>query len=132
MRFLKFITVVSGCIFIAACGEESATQKVVLASLKDPHSAIFGKFTLMVANKLNQKACLTVNSKNLMGGYTGDKQVALTLGSNAKNDGSEWQILSITDRFANEGASHATCVEAIGYSPAEIKEIKEAQKNAFK
>ncbi len=48
---------------------EKEAREIVLTILKDPDSAKFGKFTIS-----GEKACLTVNAKNSMGGYTGNQQ----------------------------------------------------------
>lgn len=98
MRQLTFVTLICGCLLLAACGgNEAEAQKAVLAGLKDPDSAKFGKFTLVSENL----ACLTVNAKNSMGGYTGDKEAFL------KKVGGKWELaqLSFTD-----GISHDRCV----------------------
>ncbi len=59
--------------FLVSCGERSAAEKVVLKSLKDPDPAKFGEFTSVSETA----ACLTVNAKNSMGGYTGDQEAYL-------------------------------------------------------
>ncbi len=74
--------------------EEIAVQKAVTASLKDPDSAKFGKFTLVS----EKDACITVNAKNGFGGYTGDQQAYLV-----KQNGT-WSTLMINEM------SHANCV----------------------
>lgn len=57
---------------LAACGgDQSAAETAVRAALRDPDSAKFGAFHY---NSDTQRACLTVNAKNAMGGYTGDRQ----------------------------------------------------------
>lgn len=94
----KFVAVVCGCLLLTACGgSESEARKAVLANLKDPDSAKFGKFTQM-----NEKsACLTVNARNSMGGYTGDQQASLIKYSDSKG----WEVLGI-DKY-----SHETCIK---------------------
>ena len=59
---------------LGACGQKHAAEEIVRQSLKDPDSARFGTF---YSNDSTKRACLTVNAKNSMGGYTGDKQVEL-------------------------------------------------------
>lgn len=77
---------------LSACGgAESEAKNAVLKSLKDPDSAKFGKFT----NVDDKVACLTVNARNSMGGYTGDQQASLI-----KQEG-KWIVVSIDD-FAHE------------------------------
>jgi hypothetical protein len=100
MKHWKAVLAIGCCCLAAACGDESAAQKAVRASLKDPDSAKFGKFTL--AKKGNdQMACLTVNAKNSMGGYTGDREAALM------KAGDEWQVITINE------LDHWRCVNVI-------------------
>lgn len=80
---------------LAACGgAESDARKAVLENLKDPDSAKFGKFT----NINDKAACLTVNARNSMGGYTGDQQASLI-----KQEG-KWIAISIYNQ------SHDMCI----------------------
>lgn len=72
---------------------KSAAKSVVRESLKDPESAIFGEYS-----KIGDAACLTVNAKNSMGGYTGAQQALLT-----KDDG-EWTVSGIDE------ISHSDCI----------------------
>lgn len=58
----------------AACSQRGAVERTVRENLKDPESARFGTF---YHNAKLKRACLTVNAKNSMGGYTGDKEVRL-------------------------------------------------------
>ena len=81
---------------LSACGGvESEAKKAVLDGLKDPDSAKFGKFLLV--NETH--ACLTVNAKNAMGGYTGDQQAFL------KKDDGKWRFV-----FSEE-VSQKMCAE---------------------
>ncbi|WP_294197301.1 hypothetical protein [uncultured Sphingomonas sp.] len=60
---------------LSACDRNRrAAEATVRESLKDPESARFGDFYF---NSKTEKACLTTNAKNSMGGYTGDRQVHL-------------------------------------------------------
>jgi hypothetical protein len=68
---------------LAACGEKSAVEDAVRQNLKDPDSARFSTFYY---SKNTKRACITVNAKNSMGGYTGDKEIQLQRGA----DGWEW------------------------------------------
>ncbi|MDP3322012.1 MAG: hypothetical protein Q8S71_00525 [Hydrogenophaga sp.] len=79
--------------------DESEAQKSVLKVLKDPDSAKFGQFTLIK----NEVACLTVNSKNSMGGYVGDREAVLI---------KTQDTFSFVD-FVNEKADHEQCVLAM-------------------
>jgi hypothetical protein len=64
---LKAILLLLSLTTIAACSSaESSAQNAVRKSLKDPDSAKFGKFS----KATDDKACLNVNAKNSMGGYT--------------------------------------------------------------
>lgn len=83
-------------LLLSACGGiESEAKKAVLDGLKDPDSAKFGKFLQVDETH----ACLTVNAKNSMGGYTGDQQAFLK-----KVDG-KWEFL------LSEEVSQKRCAE---------------------
>ena len=69
------LVVACASVTLSACsGGRSEAEELVRSGLKDPESARFGEFYF---NKETKKACLTVNAKNSMGGYTGDQQFAL-------------------------------------------------------
>jgi hypothetical protein len=57
---------------LASANHERLAKESVSNQLIDPRSAIFGKFV-----RSGDRACLTVNSKNRMGGYVGDRLVLL-------------------------------------------------------
>ena len=86
-------------LLLVACGggDEAAAKKAVLGRLKDPASAKFGKFSL--AGK--KGACLTVNAKNSMGGYTGDQQAYLL-----KEGENSWFVIDLDPRVG-----HESCIE---------------------
>ena len=87
------------CISLAlvACGgAESEAKKAVLERLKDPDSAKFGKFT----NIKDKAACLTVNARNSLGGYTGDQQAMLLKVEKG------WRVVYIDNK-----GDHDACVE---------------------
>lgn len=89
------------CIALAGCNSsERAAKAAVLEELKDPDSAKWGEFTL---SKEGKWACLGVNAKNSMGGYTGEQQNAL---QKDKKTG-EWQPGAFLER------THEDCVETI-------------------
>lgn len=74
-NILLALSLAGTCLTLSACdrnkrGAEAAVRK----SLKDPESARFGDFYF---NSKTKKACLAVNAKNSMGGYTGFKQAVL-------------------------------------------------------
>jgi len=74
---------------LSACdNNRSEAEEAVRSKLKDPDSAKFGEFSY---NAETQKACLTVNAKNSMGGYTGDQQAFLN-----KSDG-KWVAYNIQE-----------------------------------
>jgi len=52
-------SIIATALILAACGQESAIQKSVRGSLKDPESAKFGESTVLD----NKFACMTVNAK---------------------------------------------------------------------
>lgn len=69
--------------------EEDDARKSVIASLKDPDSAKFGKFAIAGQKDGNPTACLAVNAKNSYGGYTGEQTAMLVKVSG------EWQVITI-------------------------------------
>lgn len=90
---MKRMIVLAALAMLGGCGEEKAAQKAVLEVLKDPDSAKFGEFQY---NAETKRACLGVNSKNSMGGYTGEQQAIL-------NDGEKGLEFSrFTDLTAEE------------------------------
>lgn len=96
MKMIEIAAAIAACLLLTACGgAESDARKAVLGRLKDPDSAKFGKFT-----QVNEKsACLTVNARNSMGGYTGDQQASLIKQENA------WIVLVIYE------LSHEMCID---------------------
>lgn len=95
-RWKILITICCCSILLAACGNESAAKKAVRSNLKDPDSAKFGDFS-----KYGDMACLTVNARNSMGGYVGDREARLK-----KTDG-VWNVLEIAE------ISHERCSGSI-------------------
>ncbi|MCV2351993.1 hypothetical protein [Paucibacter sp. Y2R2-4] len=93
MKKISLLVVVA--LLLSACGGvESEAKKAVLGRLKDPDSAKFGKFT-----QVNEKtACLTVNARNSMGGYTGDQQAHLMKFED------KWDVMTIGE------VSHDECI----------------------
>lgn len=62
----KIAVLALGCLLLQGCGaSESDAQQVVRDGLKDPGSAKFGEFS-QIGERLG---CMTVNSKNSLGGY---------------------------------------------------------------
>lgn len=73
---------------LGGCSKQRAAEAIVRESLIDPESARFGDFYF---NDKTQKGCLTVNSKNSMGGYTGNQQAYV------KQQGGTWKEVGIAD-----------------------------------
>ena len=89
---MKFAVIVLMVLSMSGCGENSKIQEAVLVSLKDPDSAKFGKLTL-----LNEKrACMTVNAKNTLGGYTGDQEAYLQKFQN------KWEVIMFDSSLGHE------------------------------
>lgn len=78
---------------------ESEAEKAVLGRLKDPDSAKFGQFTQVTENG----ACLTVNARNSMGGYTGNQQARL------KMINEKWEVVDIDEE------SHDRCISYVKF-----------------
>ena len=91
----KLAVLALGCLLLQGCGaSESDAQQVVRDGLKDPGSAKFGEFS-QIGERLG---CMTVNSKNSLGGYTGDRQALLR-----KVDG-KWVFYSVVN------VTHEACI----------------------
>ncbi len=98
-RLALLLATAGMCATITGCSStKSEAEEAVRRGLKDPDSAKFGEF---YENTKTKKACLTVNARNEMGGYTGRKQVRLR----HTDDGWEWG----TDAEQEESA--ADCKE---------------------
>jgi len=93
----KFIVLSLCCVLLVGCGD-SAVKKAVRESLVDPDSAKFGSVKY---SKNGEAACVTVNAKNRMGGYTGDSQIIVE-----KIDG-KWSAIN------DEDTSQDTCMQVI-------------------
>ncbi len=93
--------VVAFCALASGCSNaESDAQIAVRARLKDPDSAEFGQFTAVNDNA----GCLTVNARNSMGGYTGDKQASLI------RNGGNWTVVDMSS------ISHEQCLDVVRQS----------------
>lgn len=88
---MKRISIVLFALVLAACGEESDIQKAVKTGLKDPDSAKFGSYSVVTSKKGGTYACITVNAKNSMGGYVGNKEAVVQ----KSKDG--WDLLTTID-----------------------------------
>jgi hypothetical protein len=72
----RIITIAALGLCVAACnGTKRSVEAAVRANLNDPDSAKFGDFYY---NGKTRRACIIVNSRNEMGGYTGERVVELT------------------------------------------------------
>ena len=101
----KLLIAVSAALLASCGGVESDAKKAVMERLKDPDSAKFGQFT----NINDEAACLTVNARNSMGGYTGDQQAFLL------KEKEKWLVVSI------DNLSHKMCVEILSKSSSKKK-----------
>lgn len=90
---MKRMIVLAALAMLGGCGEEKAAQQAALEVLKDPDSAKFGEFQY---NSENKSACLGVNAKNGMGGYTGEQQAVLM------EDENGWHFGRFTELTAEE------------------------------
>lgn len=87
---LRLLAIAAGYLALGACSNlKHGAEEEVRRALKDPDSAKFGEFYY---NPKTKKACLTVNAKNAMGGYTGDKQVLLQRDDKGWNNIAEDEI----------------------------------------
>ncbi len=86
---LRLLAVLATVATLTACtSDRSGAEDEVRRNLKDPESAKFGDFYF---NPTTKKACLVVNAKNAMGGYTGDGVILL------RKTGDGWQYVSDND-----------------------------------
>lgn len=76
---------------VAAKKADTESKAAIIAQLKDPDSAKFGEIVIIKADKGASVGCRAVNAKNSMGGYTGNKQVALV------EKGGHWEVVSFLD-----------------------------------
>lgn len=73
MKYSFLIVTLGG--LLSACSETSAIEDAVRESLLDPESARFSEITEYTDEDGDQWACVMVNAKNRMGGYTGDSMM---------------------------------------------------------
>lgn len=77
---------------MTGCGKPSEVKKVVLQNLKDPDSVKWGQeFSYM------HFACVVVNAKNSLGGYTGDRSAWLVTYDNPEGSNAKWHLEEIDD-----------------------------------
>ena len=133
--WLCWTPILSGC---GPYGDEAEARKVVLSILKDPDSAKFGKFDQVPAERKDRNgksetsamACLTVNARNSMGGYTGDQQASLT-----KSNG-KWQTNFVAAYESPMGVAletitpmtHEQCMAALASSNERARKSDELAK----
>jgi hypothetical protein len=87
---MRFILMSLVLVLISGCGDSSEIKKLVRDRLIDPDSAKFGE--LLLGNKKSW-ACIEVNSKNRMGGYSGTAVARL------QKYGHGWEVEGIDERF---------------------------------
>ncbi|HOY86834.1 MAG: hypothetical protein V9G21_04380 [Methylotenera sp.] len=92
---MKFAVLLLIILCMSGCGENSKITEVIRASLIDPDSAKFGKISIN-----ENRACVNVNSKNTLGGYTGNQIAHMQKYHN------EWKVLLISDSL-----SYEECIE---------------------
>lgn len=85
LAILAAVTTLAGC-----ASDRHGAEEEVKRNLKDPESAQFGDFYY---NPTTKKACLMVNAKNSMGGYTGDSAILL------KKADKGWEYVSDNDTY---------------------------------
>lgn len=91
LRLLSLFAVTAS-IGLSGCSlEEMQARREVRDGLKDPESAKFGKMIRID----KESACLTVNAKNEMGGYSGDQYAVMV-----KIDG-KWKMYTILEYLDN-------------------------------
>ena len=96
-------TIIVLSVLISACSNpESDAKNAVLNRLSDPDSAKFGEFTLVNEHG----ACLGVNARNKMGGYTGEQQAILIRGDKDRGN-AEWEVTDFSK------LSHENCIDAV-------------------
>lgn len=96
-------TIIALSVLISACSNpESDAKNAVLNRLSDPDSAKFGEFTLVNEHG----ACLGVNARNKMGGYTGEQQAILIRGDQDRGN-AEWEVTELSK------LSHEKCITVI-------------------
>lgn len=93
------------CVALGACSKPSPIEEGVLASLVDPDSARIGEITEFV-DYGKEMACVMVNAKNRMGGYTGEQAVIA-----AKDPGGKWSVLPMGN--ATEGLDCASFLRIV-------------------
>ena len=104
MKTLIYLSVALTSVVLSACsGEKSSAQKAVVSNLKDPDSAKFGEFTRFGEDL----ACLGINAKNSLGGYTGEQQAMII-----KKAG-EWHVIAVQKITHQECIDFATKIEEI-------------------
>jgi hypothetical protein len=97
---MRILLVMAACIALMGCSDSTAAKDAVLETLIDPESARFGEISFSRSGKL---ACVEVNAKNRMGGYTGDNQVVV-----AELDDGKWAVVDEAEEM-----SHDSCIKLI-------------------
>ena len=81
-----YLLPLSAAFVLAACSNTSAIEEAVRQNLIDPDSAKFGEIVEYIDADGKAMACVMVNAKNRMGGYTGESIVVAM-----KTSDGEWQ-----------------------------------------
>ena len=81
----KFL-IVTTALAMTACSETSKIEEAVTDSLIDPESARIGEIIEYVDDEGDEWACIMVNAKNRLGGYTGEKMMLAV-----KTEDGSWQ-----------------------------------------
>lgn len=102
-----------GCSGSAQNQTERDIQNVVRESLIDPGSAQFGEIVMSTRQRY---ACVGVNARNRLGGYTGMKQVMVA----RLTDGEPtWASLGDASEVAHRDVSQRVCLDWINRMEAE-------------
>ena len=109
---MKRLILIAGFGLLAGCSDKGAVEEAVKDILNDPDSARFGEITI-VDTADGRKACATINAKNRMGGYTGDKQMTLFY----NDDLEKWSVVNDWE------FSHETCIDIISDNQEDADEF---------
>ncbi|WP_057884189.1 hypothetical protein [Tsuneonella troitsensis] len=74
---------------LVGCSNRSTIESDIREGLIDPESARFGELIEYTDDEGDQLACIMVNAKNRMGGYTGEKMMLAVKGEDGKWRGGE-------------------------------------------
>lgn len=87
---MKRISIAVLCLGLVACNRtEADIQQAVRETLIDPGSAVFGQTTIA---RDGNSACVTVNSRNRLGGYAGEQEARVERAADGR-----WRVAAIPD-----------------------------------